>query len=149
MSRSVAIPFRKSYAPHVRDWKSGDPTWKDGLGKGLIGAMNYLASKGLNSQSLMTYTIHGDDRNVSPYIDSEDRTRLSIPKLAQWEILFEHMDRLGLYMEFKLMETENDWDMDGGDILSANSLGSIPTCGSRASPDPWASSPRVGGGCST
>jgi len=108
--------FRKSYAAHVRDWKSGDPTWKDGKGKGLIGAMNYLASKGLNSQSLMTYTIHGDDRNVSPYIDSEDRTRLSLPKLAQWEIVFEHMDRLGLFVEFKLMETENDWDMDAGEL---------------------------------
>jgi hypothetical protein len=106
--------FRKSYTPHVRDWQHGDPTWKDGKGKGLIGAMNYLASKGLNSQSFLTYSIHGDDRNVSPYIDSEDRTRISIPKLAQWEIVFEHMERLGIYMEFKLMETENDWDMDAG-----------------------------------
>jgi len=108
--------FRKSYTPHVRDWKSGDPTWKNGKGKGLIGAMNYMASKGLNSQSFLTYSIHGDDRNVSPYIDSEDRTRLSIPKLAQWEIVFEHMQRLGLFIEFKLMETENDWDMDGGEL---------------------------------
>jgi hypothetical protein len=108
--------FRKSYKAHLADWKTGDPTWKDGKGKGLIGAMNYLASKGLNSQSLMTYTIHGDDRNVSPYIDSEVRTRLSIPKLAQWEILFEHMDRLGLFIEFKLMEIENDWDMDAGEL---------------------------------
>ncbi len=108
--------FRRSYAPHVRDWKAGDPSWKAGRGKGLIGAMNYLASKGLNSQSFIPYTIHGDDRNVSPYLDSEDRTRISVPKVDQWEIVFEHMDRLGLFMEFKMMEIENDWDMDAGEL---------------------------------
>ncbi len=108
--------FRKSWAPHVRDWKTGDPTWKDGKGKGLIGAMNYLASEGLNSQSFITYTIHGDDRNVSPYIDSEDRTRISIPKMDQWEIVLDHMDHLGLFLEIKLMEVETDWDMDGGEL---------------------------------
>jgi hypothetical protein len=30
------------YEPHVRDWRSGDPTWKEGKGKGLIGALHYL-----------------------------------------------------------------------------------------------------------
>jgi hypothetical protein len=108
--------FRKSYKAHVRDWQSGDPTWKNGKGKGLIGALNYLASKGLNSQSFLTYSIHGDDRNVSPYIDSEDRTRLSVAKLAQWEIVFDQMERLGIFMEFKLMEIENDWDHDAGEL---------------------------------
>jgi hypothetical protein len=108
--------FRKTWKPHIRDWKSGDPTWKDGKGKGLIGALNYLAAEGLNSQSFLTYSVHGDDRNVSPYIDSEDRTRISVPKMAQWEIVMEHMDRLGLFMEFKLMEMENSWDHDAGEL---------------------------------
>jgi hypothetical protein len=108
--------FRRGFSPHVRDWKTGDPTWKDGKGKALIGAMNYLASKGLNSQSFLTYSIHGDDRNVSPYIDSEDRTRISVPKVNQWVILFEHMEKLGIFMEFKMMEVENDWDMDAGEL---------------------------------
>ena len=108
--------FRKSWKPHVADWKSGDPTWKGDKGKGLIGAVNYLASKGLNSQSFLTYSVHGDDRNVSPYIDSEDRTRISVAKTAQWEIVFEHMERLGIFMEFKLMEIENNWDMDAGEL---------------------------------
>lgn len=108
--------FRKSWTPHVRDWKTGDPTWKDGKGKGLIGAMNYIASMGLNAQSFITYTIHGDDRNVSPYIDSEDRTRISIPKMDQWDIVLGHMDHLGLFLEIKLMEIEGDWDMDGGEL---------------------------------
>ncbi len=36
----------KTWEPHLRDWKTGDPTWRDGKGKGLIGALNYLAGKG-------------------------------------------------------------------------------------------------------
>jgi Domain of unknown function (DUF5060) len=108
--------FRKSWKPHVADWKPGDPTWKDGKGKGLVGALNYLASKGLNSQSFLTYSVHGDDRNVSPYIDSEDRTRISVAKTAQWETVFEHMESLGIFMEFKLSEIENCWDWDAGEL---------------------------------
>ena len=38
----------KTWAPHVRDWRPGDPTWKGGKGKGLIGALNYLAGRGAN-----------------------------------------------------------------------------------------------------
>ncbi|MDV7400721.1 hypothetical protein RZS08_55405, partial [Arthrospira platensis SPKY1] len=34
------------YGPHLQDWRPGDPTWKDGKGKALIGALNYLAGKG-------------------------------------------------------------------------------------------------------
>ena len=37
------------YAPHVGDWLPGDPTWQGGKGKGLIGALNYLASEEMNS----------------------------------------------------------------------------------------------------
>ncbi|UCC99012.1 MAG: DUF5060 domain-containing protein, partial [Phycisphaerales bacterium] len=38
--------FIHKYEPHLRDWKAGDPTWKNGKGKGIIGALNYLAGKG-------------------------------------------------------------------------------------------------------
>jgi hypothetical protein len=30
----------KTWQPHVKDWNSGDPTWKNGKGKGMIGAIN-------------------------------------------------------------------------------------------------------------
>jgi hypothetical protein len=39
-----AVPL-KAYAAHVKDWAPGDPVWKDDKGKGLIGAVNYLASR--------------------------------------------------------------------------------------------------------
>jgi hypothetical protein len=44
----------KTWQPHVRDWRDGDPTWKDSKGKGLIGALNYLAGKGCNAVSFLT-----------------------------------------------------------------------------------------------
>src|SRR6185295_3305588 len=37
------------YEPHDQDWRNGDPSWKDGKGKNLVGALNYLAGKGMNS----------------------------------------------------------------------------------------------------
>src|SRR4030042_1505084 len=35
------------YEPHTGDWREGDPQWKNGRGKGIIGALNYLSSKGI------------------------------------------------------------------------------------------------------
>jgi len=42
----------KTWSPHAGDWREGDPTWKNGKGKNLIGAMNYLADKGVNMFSV-------------------------------------------------------------------------------------------------
>jgi hypothetical protein len=108
---------RKSWAAHVRDWRPGDPTWRGGKGKAIIGAINYLASEGMNAFSFIPLTIHGDDKNVFPYVTTEGPyTRFDCSKLAQWEIVFEHADRLGLYLHFKTQETENEMLLDGGDL---------------------------------
>ena len=114
--------FRKSWSPHVKDWRPGDSTWKNGKGKGIIGAINYLARvEGMNAFSFLTMNIQGDDRNVFPYISDErdasgDYTRLDCSKLDQWEIVFEHADALGLYLHFKTQEAENDKLLDNGDV---------------------------------
>jgi len=109
---------RKSWEPHVQDWNPGDPTWKSGLGKGIIGAVNYLAEEGQNVFSFLTMNIQGDDRNVFPYISDQqdDRLRMDCSKLDQWEIVFEHADKMGMYLHFKTQETENDQLLDGGDL---------------------------------
>ena len=101
---------RKSWGPHERDWRPGDPTWRNGQGKGIIGAINYLAAEGQNAFSFLTMNINGDDRNVFPYIsdDRRDRLRMDCSKLDQWEVLFEHADRMGMYLHFKTQETENE-----------------------------------------
>jgi len=39
---AAGAEFIHHYRPHGKDWRPGDPTWKDGKGKGMIGALNYL-----------------------------------------------------------------------------------------------------------
>jgi Domain of unknown function (DUF5060)/Putative collagen-binding domain of a collagenase len=107
---------RKSWGAHARDWRPGDPTWKGGLGKGIVGVLNYLADRGMNAQSFLTYSYHGDDGNVFPYADPRDRLRMDCSKLDQWEVVFEHADARGVYLHFKTQETENDQDLDGGEL---------------------------------
>ncbi len=105
----------KDWGPHVKDWKDGDPSWNDGKGKGLVGALNYLASKGMNAFSFLTLNIIGDDRNVFPYTDYTERCRMDVSRLAQWEVLFEHGQQNGLFLHFKLSEAENQNLLDDGD----------------------------------
>ncbi len=106
----------KTYTPHVSDWMAGDPTWRGGKGKGLIGAVNYLASEGLNVFSFLTMNIAGDDRNVFPYTTYSERERLDVSRLDQWEVVFDHADRNGFYLHFKTQETENETLLDSGEL---------------------------------
>ncbi|MEK7950938.1 DUF5060 domain-containing protein [Luteolibacter soli] len=106
----------KTWAPHVADWQPGDPTWQGDKGKGLIGALNYLASEGLNSVSFLTMNINGDDKNVFPYTTYGERSRLDVSRLDQWETIFEHATRKGFYLHFKTQETENELLLDNGNL---------------------------------
>jgi len=109
--------FIHSYAPHVKDFRPGDPTWKDGKGKGMIGALNYLASKGMNSVYFIPYNIDGGDgKDVWPWTDPKEKYRFDCSKLDQWEIVFSHMDKLGLMLHIITQETENDQGLDGGEL---------------------------------
>jgi len=97
-----------AYAAHIQDWKNGDPTWKNGKGKGIIGAVNYLVSKEMNAISFLTHSAGGDGDNVWPWVCRNCKEHYSISKLAQWEIVFEHAQRNGVFLHFKLQEQEND-----------------------------------------
>ncbi|PQJ15199.1 Ig-like domain-containing protein, partial [Aureicoccus marinus] len=118
-----------SWAAHFGDWNNGDPTWKTEKGKDLIGAINYLHSRGMNVFSFITFNVNGDGDDVWPYSattiaqmddmsasDIDNRTRFDVSKLDQWEVVFNHADKLGMYLHFKLQETENDQLLDGGDL---------------------------------
>jgi len=102
------------YEPHIKDWKQGDPTWKDGKGKAMIGALNYLASQQMNSVYFLTMNVTGDGKDVWPWIDHDKRDRFDCSKLDQWEIVFSHMDKLGIMLHVITQETENDQLLDGG-----------------------------------
>lgn len=110
----------KTWSAHLQDWEKGDPTWLNGKGKAIFGALNYLASKGLNSVSFLTNNIMGDDQNVFPYIDYDTYDRIDISKTDQWEILFEHAQKNGLFLHFKTLEVENQGLLDNGGV-GANS----------------------------
>lgn len=110
-----------NYAPHLRDWKTWDPTWND-QGREIIGAVNYLASKGINSVYMLLMNINGDGKDVWPYVTPNDFTRFDCSKLDQWEVLFDHMDQLGIHQHFVLQETENELLLDDGNMGTSRQL---------------------------
>jgi hypothetical protein len=115
------VPVKK-YTAHLQDYKEGDPSWKNGKGKGLIGAINYLAGKGVNSFSFLTYNAGGDGDNVWPFVSRNEKLNYDCSKLDQWQIVFEHGQSKGMYLHFKTQETENDDNLKGKD----NPSGLVP-----------------------
>ena len=105
--KPAKVPLKK-FEPHLQDWHEGDPTWKGDKGKGLIGAINYLSGKGCNAFSFLTYNAGGDGDNVWPFIQRDDKLHYDCSKLDQWGIVFDHGTQKGMYLHFKLQETEND-----------------------------------------
>ena len=114
----------KNWQPHQQDYRAGDPSWQGGKGTELIGAINYLASEGMNAYSFIPMSYQGDDENVFPWISKSgsDRTRFDVSKLSQWEIVFEHGDQMGMFQHFKTQETENELLLDGGDLGTERKL---------------------------
>ena len=104
------------YLPHLGDWRGGDPTWGNAKGKGIIGALNYLAGQGMNSVYMLTMNVGGDGKDVWPWTGHGERFRFDCSKLDQWEVVFSHMDRVGLMLHVITQETENDQLLDGGDL---------------------------------
>ena len=111
-----------TYEPHVADARPVDPTWRDGRGKGLLGALNYLASKRMNSVYFLTMNVGGDGKDVWPWIADTEVTRFDVSKLDQWNIVFDHMDTLGIMMHVVHQEQENDQYLDGGRLGDARRL---------------------------
>ena len=103
----------KTYAPHLGDWRTGDPSWKGGKGKGLIGALNYLGTKGVNGISFLTYNAAGDGDNIWPFVARDEKFHYDCSRLDQWEIVFDHAQARGVFLHFKLQENENDDDRIG------------------------------------
>jgi len=116
--------YIKSWQPHVADWKPGDPTWMGGKGKGIIGALNYLHAKGMNVIYALSLNIDGDSRDVWPFLSHrrEDYLRYDVSKLAQWEIVFRHAEKLGIAVEVITQEQENQLLLDDGFTRSERKL---------------------------
>jgi len=110
IANKAKVPL-KTWKAHVQDWNNGDPTWKDGKGKGIIGAVNYIADKGCNVVSFLPYNAGGDGDNVWPFVARDDQRHYDCSKLDQWQIVFDHAQAKGVYLHFKMQETEMDDDV--------------------------------------
>ncbi|RNC84689.1 MAG: DUF5060 domain-containing protein [Balneola sp.] len=97
-----------AFKPHAINWEEGDPSWQDGKGTEIIGALNYIADQGLNAAYLLLMNVHGDGDDIWPWVEPEEVYVYDVSKLAQWEIVFDHMDELGIVRDFMLSETENE-----------------------------------------
>jgi len=107
-----------SFTAHVDDWNPGDPDWNGGAGRGLIGALNYIAERGTNSIYFLPMNIGGDGKDTFPTIAEFDKTRYDLSKLGQWEIAFTHAQSQGIWLHFVLAETEsgNENYHDNGEL---------------------------------
>lgn len=130
------------FAAHRNDWRAGDPNWQaTGVewpvgdaagraeaaplpeGKNIIGAINYLADRGVNSIYFLPMNIGGDGQDSFPYLDrgpdnpregrldlggnpTNDNTHFDLGRLAQWEMLFDHCQRRGVTLHIVLNEAE-------------------------------------------
>jgi len=101
-------PPNLDFATHVADWRPGDPTWMNGKGKGIIGALNYLSGLGVNAMYFLTMNSHGDGQKAWPWTGADNTTTYDCSKLDQWDIVFSQMDKLGMMMHVVLTETENE-----------------------------------------
>ncbi|MGD9649045.1 MAG: DUF5060 domain-containing protein [Pirellulales bacterium] len=135
-------PPHHKYAAHETDWREGDPDWGDGRGRAIIGALNYLASRQVNSIYFLTINVGGDGKDVWPWSSSDisggspggssgkartinprgsadnDNLHFDTGKLRQWEIVFDHAQRLGIFLHFVFSEAEaaNKRELDDGEL---------------------------------
>ncbi len=115
-----------AYADHIADWNAGDPLFSSADSgvdsKGIIGAVNYLASEGVNSMYFLLMNLGGDGRETYPFIGASgshnDNTHYDVSKLHQWNIVLKHMQSKGVAAHLVLGEQEEDnklW-LDNGEL---------------------------------
>ncbi|UCG49806.1 MAG: DUF5060 domain-containing protein, partial [Phycisphaerales bacterium] len=73
-----------NYPSHVGDWNSGDPTWRSGKGKGIIGVINYLGAQRVNSVYFLPMNLGGDGQNTHPFASTSSDLVYDCSKLDQW-----------------------------------------------------------------
>ncbi|VGO13661.1 hypothetical protein PDESU_02218 [Pontiella desulfatans] len=119
-------PPKHAYAVHTAAWREGDPDWNDGKGKAIIGALNDLAERKVNSLYFLTMNIGGDGKDVWPWAGTpnpkgapeNDNLHFDLSKLRQWEMVFSHAQRKGIFLHVVLNEAEapNKQELDNGEL---------------------------------
>ncbi len=119
-------PPSHKFDDHRNDWRGGDPDWGDGRGRAIIGALNYLAAQRVNSIYALTMNVGGDGKDVWPWARrpnrkgsaDNDNTHYDVGKLAQWNVVFAHAQRSGIFLHLVLNEGEeaNKRELDDGEL---------------------------------
>ncbi|MBT0584889.1 Kelch repeat-containing protein [Alteromonas oceanisediminis] len=117
-----APDFIHEFEAHLQDYEHGDPLWQGTKGKGIMGSINYLSAMGMQSQYFLTMNINGDGRDVWPYIDHEALERFDVSKLAQWDMVFQHLNNRNMLIHAVTQETENELFLDGGNTARLRKL---------------------------
>lgn len=80
-------------------------------------AVDYLAERKINSLYIMTHNLDGDDNDVWPWLgdrpsiakeNSAGDVRFDLAKLAEWRVLFEHMQSRGV-VPYLVLEDDSAW----------------------------------------
>ena len=132
ITKTQGVGNLHSYAEHRDDWNPGDPVLRPGNGledgKGAIGALNYLAGKGVNSLFLLVMNLGGDGRDVYPFIGPRNRefekVHYDTSRMRQWNTIFEHAQRVGISLSLVMNETEiaNELWLDNGTLGTERKL---------------------------
>ncbi len=133
------------WMPGDPTWTTTGPGGSTGHGKGIIGALNWLSLNGANSIYLLPMNLGGDGRDVSPFVDTpavagegaqgiapydnvplvngfdDSRLNYRVKRLNQWDLVFRHANKKGLFLNVVLGETEDgntNWLDDGTTVMS-------------------------------
>ena len=110
----IVANFLHAYSKHVSDWQPGDPNFVSADSgydaKGIIGALNYLSEKHVNSVYFLPMNLGGDGQDTYPFVAAGktnfNKTHYDISKLFQWQTVLEHAQRRGVAVQMVLAETE-------------------------------------------
>ena len=120
------------YPEHIQDWNPGDPSWGNGRGKGVIGALNYLAELGQSSIFVSMMSAFCDSDDTWPYPEKDitvnGMSTFDVSKLDQWEIIVDHAQRHGIVFHAYLGEDESEQlfeKVEGLEMGGENAFASI------------------------
>lgn len=136
------LQLMKTWEPHAQDVEAGSSqfTWKNGKGKNIMGAINYLHQKGQNAFSFLTFSVDGDDGCVYPHLVKNDslfvtaskeskawekallHDRFDCSKLDQWEQVFAYAETKGMFLHFKTFENESASTMGKKELTNERKL---------------------------
>jgi hypothetical protein len=122
----VDVNFLHDFSAHRSDWNDTDPYFTHSTtgadSQGLIGAINYLGEKGVNSVYFLPMNLGGDGQETYPFVGAENtgfnKSHYDISKLFQWNIVLNHAQEKGVALNIVLSETEpaNEQWLDNGEM---------------------------------